>query len=275
MSGRLFVVATPIGNLGDLSPRAAEALRSADVVACEDTRRTATLLRHAGSTTKMLPTHEHNEAGRAQELVARAVAGEQIVLVTDAGLPSISDPGQRVVAAFWGAGLEVSVIPGPSAVESALVASGFIAEPYLFVGFFPRKDGDRSVLLDRADTSGGAVVGFESPKRVAALLAALAARNPARMVAICRELTKLHEEVMVGSAASLAERVTGDLRGEVTIVLDALPAAQRSEEDLRHAARLVASAGIGPGPGADLMVALGPWSRNAAYRAFLDARATA
>lgn len=222
----------------------------------------------------MLATHEHNEAGRAEELVARAEAGERIVLVTDAGLPSISDPGQRVVAAFRAAGLEVSVIPGPSAVESALVASGFVAEPYLFVGFFPRKDGDRSALLNRADASGGAVVGFESPKRVAALLAALASRIPARMVAICRELTKLHEEVMVGTAADLAERVTGDLRGEVTIVLDALPPAIGTNEDLRRAAALVASAGIGPGPGADLMVALGPWSRNAAYRAILDARAT-
>ena len=167
MSGGLLVVATPIGNLGDLSPRAAEALRAADLVACEDTRRTATLLRHAGSSAKMLATHEHNEAARAEELVARVQSGEQVVLVSDAGLPSISDPGQRVVAAFRAAGLDVSVIPGPSAVESALGASGFVAEPYLFVGFFPRKDGDRTALLDRADATGGAVVGFESPKRIA------------------------------------------------------------------------------------------------------------
>ena len=222
----------------------------------------------------MLATHEHNEAARAEELVARVQSGEQVVLVSDAGLPSISDPGQRVVAAFRAAGLDVSVIPGPSAVESALVASGFVAEPYLFVGFFPRKDGDRTALLDRADATGGAVVGFESPKRIAALLTALAARAPERLVAICRELTKLHEEVLVAPVADLAKRVTGDLRGEVTVVLDALPAAGRPEDDLRRAAGVVATAGIGPGPGADLIVALGPWSRNAAYQAILDARAT-
>lgn len=272
MSEPLLVVATPIGNLGDLSARAAEALCAADIVACEDTRRTATLLRHAGSTAKMLATHQHNEAGRAEALVARAQEGQRIVLVSDAGMPSISDPGQRVVAAFRAAGLDVSVVPGPSAVQAALVASGFPVEAYLFVGFFPRKASEREELLDRADASRATVVGFESPKRVGSLLAALAARAPERPVAVCRELTKLHEEVILGTSAELAVRLNGDLRGEVTVVLHPLPATEATVDGLAQAAAVAAGAGIGPGPAADLIAALGPWSRNEAYAAVLAAR---
>jgi len=269
--GAIVVVGTPIGNLGDLSPRAADALREADVVACEDTRRTAVLLRHAGADTPMLPTHEHNEAARAADLVARARAGAVVALVSDAGMPAISDPGARVVRAAVEAGVPVRIVPGPSAVEAALVASGLPAEPFAFVGFFPRRAAERRRRLAELGAWPGTVVGFESPNRLPALLADLAAVDPDRRVAVCRELTKVHEEVLRGNAGELAERLTGPVRGEVTVVVGPPPASTPAEGALEAGLALLLAAGLGPARAAEAAAAFGAAPRNAAYRAALRA----
>ena len=266
-----MVVGTPIGNLGDLSQRAAQALREADVVACEDTRRTAVLLRHAGADTPMLPTHEHNEAARAADLVARARAGAVIALVSDAGMPSISDPGARVVRAALDAGVAVRIVPGPSAVEAALVASGLPAEPFAFVGFFPRRATERRRRLEELNAWPGTVVGFESPNRLPALLADVAALDPDRQVAVCRELTKLHEEVLRGSAGELAGRLTEPVRGEVTVVLGPPSEAAPAEGALAAGLDLLLAAGLGPARAAEVAAAFGAAARNDAYRAALRA----
>ena len=272
MAGSLVVVATPIGNLADLSERAAEALRTADLVACEDTRRTSTLLRHVGSTVRMLATHEHNEAERAQEITRRIEEGETIALVSDAGMPSVSDPGRRVVLAVRAAGLDVVVVPGASAVETALVASGFPTDVFTFVGFFPRQRGQLGALLDRVEATGATVIGFESPNRIAALLTSLAARDPERQVAVCRELTKMHEEVVVGTAVELARRFAGMVKGEITLVLAPREATEPDAATLASAVAIARAAGLPTGAAADLIAAIGPWSRNDAYRALVAAR---
>lgn len=268
--GTLVVVATPIGNLDDMSPRAAAALRDADVIACEDTRRTATLLRHVGSSVPMVASHEHNEAARAQDLVARMQGGATVVVVSDAGMPVVSDPGARVVAAAIDAGIEVTVIPGPSAVETALVLSGFPAEPFAFVGFFPRKTAQRHELFATWAGFSGSIVGFESPHRVADLLTDLAAVDPDRPVAVCRELTKLYEEVLRGTASELAPRMREGVRGEVTIVIG--PGAMVAEAtDADQVVAVLLDAGLGPKSVADVAAKLGLASRNDAYRAALAA----
>lgn len=268
-----MVVATPIGTLEDLSPRAAQALRDADVVACEDTRRTAVLLRHAGSDAPMVPAHRHNEARRAADMVRRMQDGATVALVSDAGMPGVSDPGARVVAAARDAGLPVTVIPGPGAVETALVASGLATGTgYGFAGFAPRKAGEIAALLARLDAWDAPAVVFESPHRTAALLAAIARHDPARPVAVCRELTKVHEEVLSGTAGDLAARVSGSLKGEVAVVI-APPAAPAPPDDEALAAAItpMLAAGMSPARAADVVAALGAAPRNAAYRAALAA----
>jgi 16S rRNA (cytidine1402-2'-O)-methyltransferase len=273
MSGSLTVVATPVGNLDDLSPRAAAALRDADLVACEDTRRTATLLRHVGSAAPMVPTHEHNEASRATDLVARMQDGVGVVLVSDAGMPAVSDPGARVVAAAIAADVPVTVIPGAGAVEMALVASGLAnGTGYAFAGFAPRKAGELATFIQRLDAWGEPVVVFEGPARVGALMRALAQHDPDRPVAVCRELTKVHEEVMRGTAAELAARITGALKGEVAVVVAPPPEAPAPDEGaLAEALLPMIDAGMSPARAADVVAGLGAASRNAAYRAALAA----
>lgn len=270
-----MVVATPIGTLDDLSPRAAQALRHADVVACEDTRRTAVLLRHAGSRAPMVPAHQHNEARRAVDLAARMQGGATVVLVSDAGMPAVSDPGARVVAAAIDAGVPVTVIPGAGAVETALVASGLATGTgYAFAGFAPRKAGELRAFVERIDLWGEPVVVFESPRRVGALLAALAGHDPHRPVAICRELTKVHEEVIRGTAADLAGRLTTPLKGEVAVVVAPPQHAEGLDEDaLAGAIAPMIEAGMSPARAADVVAALGAAPRNAAYRAALAAAA--
>lgn len=270
-----MVVATPIGTLDDLSPRAAQALRDADVVACEDTRRTAVLLRHAGSAAPMVPAHQHNEARRSADLAVRMQGGATVVLVSDAGMPAVSDPGARVVAAAIDADVPVTVIPGAGAVETALVASGLATGTgYAFAGFAPRKAGELRAFVERIDAWGEPVVVFEGPRRVGALLAAIAAHDPHRQVAVCRELTKVHEEVIRGTAADLADRLTGPLKGEVAVVV--APPQQAAAPDEGSLARAIApmiEAGMSPARAADVVAALGAAPRNAAYRAALAAAA--
>lgn len=272
--GALVVVATPIGNLADLSPRAVEALREADVVACEDTRRTATLMRHAEASTPLIASHEHNELVRAEEIVQRVAAGQTVALVSDAGTPAISDPGYRAVRAVADAGLAVTVIPGPGAVEAALVASGLPTDSYLFLGFAPTASGARRRLLGRVVAAGETVVLFENPKRLPRLLAELAASDPGRPVAVAREMTKLHEEVVRGSAGDLAERFATPPPGEVTVVVGAAAEPEPAgSEALDPGMDLLLEAGVSPARAAEIAATLGAASRNAAYRAALTAAA--
>jgi 16S rRNA (cytidine1402-2'-O)-methyltransferase len=218
--GRLLVCATPIGNLEDVTLRVLRALGEADVIACEDTRRTRVLLdRHNIPATRLVSLHEHNERARAVELADRVRAGETVALVSDAGMPLVSDPGYALVQACIREDLPIEVLPGPSAVPSALVLSGLPPDRWLFVGFLPRKRGQRERLLaDAAET----LVAFESPRRLSATLDMLAHVDPQRPVAVCRELTKLHEEVSRGSAAELAKRYGERApKGEVVLVVGA------------------------------------------------------
>jgi 16S rRNA (cytidine1402-2'-O)-methyltransferase len=218
--GRLLVCATPIGNLEDVTLRVLRALGEADVIACEDTRRTRVLLdRHGIHGASLVSLHEHNERARAPQLTDRVRAGETVALVSDAGMPLISDPGYALVQACIREALPIEVLPGPSAVLSALILSGLPPDRWRFVGFLPRKRGQRERLLaDTAET----LVAFESPRRLSATLEMLAHVDPRRPVAVCRELTKLHEEVSRGPAAELAKRY-GERppKGEVVLVVGA------------------------------------------------------
>jgi 16S rRNA (cytidine1402-2'-O)-methyltransferase len=215
--GRLVVCATPIGNLEDVTLRVLGALRSADVVACEDTRHTKRLLDRHGISARLVSFHEHNERARAGDLAARIAQGEVVALVSDAGMPLISDPGYALVQACIREGLAVEVLPGASAVVTALVASGLPAERWRFVGFLPRKRGQRERLLAQTVET---LVAFESPRRLVATLEMLALIDAERPVAVCRELTKLHEEVRRGSAAELAAHYGEKApKGEVVLVV--------------------------------------------------------
>jgi 16S rRNA (cytidine1402-2'-O)-methyltransferase len=215
----LAVCATPIGNLEDVTLRLLRELREADLVLCEDTRQTRKLLERHGVTARLLSYHEHNEAERTAEVLPRLRAGEQIALVSDAGLPAVSDPGARLVAAALEAGVPVTVVPGPSAVETALVASGFGTDRFQFLGYFPRGTGERRALWTELARWPHAVVAFESPQRLAAVLASMREAMPERPAAVCRELTKVHEEIVRGTVAELAERFAEGTRGEITVVL--------------------------------------------------------
>jgi 16S rRNA (cytidine1402-2'-O)-methyltransferase len=218
--GRLLLCATPIGNLEDVTLRVLRALGEADMIACEDTRRTRVLLdRHGIAGARLTSLHEHNERARAKELVERVRAGETVALVSDAGMPLISDPGYVLVRECIEEGLPIQVLPGASAAPTALIASGLPVDRWCFVGFLPRKRGQRERLLaDAAET----LVAFESPRRLLATLEMLARLDPQRPVAVCRELTKLHEEVARGSAADLVERYRErSAKGEVVLVVGA------------------------------------------------------
>ena len=217
--GALVVCPTPIGNLSDVTLRLLEELRSADVVACEDTRRTRILLERHGISVPVLAVHEHNEAARAGELVERIRAGERVALATDAGMPAVSDPGARIVAAVAEADLPVTVLPGPSAVTAAVAASGLGGGGFAFAGFLPRPAAKAAAAVRRLDPTGLPIVAFESPRRLAATLAALAEAQPDRRAVVCRELSKLHEQVERGALADLAQTFSSPPKGEVTLVL--------------------------------------------------------
>ena len=264
----LSVCATPIGNLDDVTLRVLEELREADVVLAEDTRHTRGLLDRHGIRARLLSYHEHNEASRVAELLPRLEAGERIALVTDAGMPGVSDPGTRLVRAALEAGLPVTVLPGPSAVETALVASGFGGGPYAFVGFLPRKAGELEKLWRETAAWGIPVVAFESPQRLPASLRSLASFDAAREVAVCRELTKRFEEIARGSALEVADRFAEPAKGEITLVVGAGTA--EDDPDAAHAAvaELVA-AGTPRRVAADVVARLTDMSRNDLYRGSL------
>jgi 16S rRNA (cytidine1402-2'-O)-methyltransferase len=263
-AGRLVVCPTPIGNLEDVTLRVLSALRDADVVACEDTRRTRVLLERYGVKAKLVSYHEHNERARATQLVERMQKGDVVALVSDAGTPLVSDPGFVLVRACVGAGLAVEVLPGPSAALSALVASALPADTWRFVGYLPRKRGDLAGLLRVPET----VVAFESPQRVAASLAALSEFDPERPVAVCRELTKLHEEVVRGTAAELAARYAeAPPRGEVVLVLGGAPATEPELGPALDALRELVAAGAKPRPASRVVAGLTGVKANVLYRA--------
>lgn len=247
MPGSLVVVATPIGNLEDLSPRAAEALRAADLVLAEDTRHTGRLLARVGSTAPQLSLHEHNEDERTADVLARIAEGARVALVSDAGTPAVSDPGMRLVRACAAAGVRVEPVPGPSAMLAALVVAGMPTDRVAFEGFLPRRGGARRRRLDELAVEPRTLVLFVAPHRAAEDLADLAAAlGGSRAAVLCRELTKLHEEVLRGDLAGLAARAATGLRGELTLVVAGAPAPQvdASPSDA-HVARVAALVAAG------------------------------
>ena len=240
--GKLFMVGTPIGNLGDLSPRAVEAFRAADTVCCEDTRVTGKLLSAAGMSRPLIRCDENVIAGRAPSLVDRMLAGETLAFASDAGMPGVSDPGQVLVDAAREAGVPVEVVPGPVACVTALVASGIPCDHFFFEGFLPRKAGERVRRLQQLMAVPGALLFYESPHRVAATLESVASVFPTRVAALCRELTKLHEEVLRAPAPELASQVAARIeagepvRGECVVVVAPPSAEEQAEMAARTAA---------------------------------------
>jgi 16S rRNA (cytidine1402-2'-O)-methyltransferase len=265
----LAVCATPIGNLEDVTLRVLAELAAADVVLCEDTRHTRVLLERHGLKARLLSYHEHNEARRTAEILPRLEGGERVALVSDAGLPGVSDPGARLVRAALEAGVDVTVLPGPSAVETALVASGLVAEQYRFLGFLPRGEKRLAALWDELRDLRWPAVAFESPQRLPATLRSLAAADPEREIAVCRELTKRFEEVVRGDAEELAGRFAAPPKGEITLVLGpAAVAGERVGDEaiaLDAIAELVA-AGLPRRRAVDLVSSLAGLPRNRLYK---------
>jgi 16S rRNA (cytidine1402-2'-O)-methyltransferase len=262
----LTVCATPIGNLDDVTLRVLDELRNADVVLCEDTRHTRVLLeRHGITGRRLLSYHEHNEAKRTAEMLPRLVAEERVALVTDAGMPGLSDPGARLVAAALAEGVTVTVLPGASAIDTALVASGFVGERFQFVGFLPRGQAALRTLWDELASWAHPVVAFESPQRLPATLRSLAEAQPGREIAVCRELTKRFEEVVRGRADDIAARFAAAPKGEITLVLGAGGEEPDSAAAVEAVAELVA-AGLPRRRAADLVARLTGASRNELYR---------
>ncbi len=264
MSGRLVICPTPIGNLEDVTLRVLAALREADVVACEDTRRTRVLLDRYGVKAHLVSYHEHNERERARELVKRMLDGAVVALVSDAGTPLVSDPGFVLVRESVAAGLAVEVLPGPSAVLSALVASGLPADHWRFAGFLPRKRTELEGEFTHPET----LVAFESPRRLAGTLKALAELDPERRVAVCRELTKVHEEVVRGTASELAERYAGEApKGEIVLVVGGDRGEAADSGPALDAVRRLVDAGAKPRAAASVVSELTGVPANTLYKA--------
>ena len=267
----LAVCASPIGNLEDVTLRVLRELREADVVLCEDTRRTQILLRRHGIRARLVSYHEHNEAARTAEMLPRLAAGERVALVSDAGLPAISDPGARLVRAALEEGVAVTVLPGPSAVETALVASGLVGDRYQFLGYLPRRGRELAALWEALAGWSYPAVAFESPQRIHQSLALLGQALPERPVAVCRELTKRFEEVIRGTAAEVAARFSDPPKGEITLVIG--PAGARDDaEDVDAALAAVGElvqAGTPRRVAADVVSRLSGVARNRLYRGSL------
>ena len=267
MPGELVVCPTPIGNLDDISLRVRDALVAADWIACEDTRRTGGLLDKLGirPAPPLVSNHEGNEAARAIELAQRIERGDRVALVSDAGMPAISDPGYRLIRRCLERNLDVTVLPGPSVIPVALVASGLPTDRWRFEGFLPKRSGEMERVLRSAET----VVAFESPRRIGDSLAALAAIAPDRPAAVCREMTKMHEEVSRGSLAELARRFRGDVKGEIVLVIG--PAADEDHDrDVGFAVdalRHLVQSGARPRAAASVVAALTGTRANDLYRA--------
>jgi 16S rRNA (cytidine1402-2'-O)-methyltransferase len=264
----LAICATPIGNLDDITLRVLDELREAEVVLCEDTRRTRILLQRHGIRARLLSYHRHNEASRTDDVLKRLRRGERLALVSDAGLPGVNDPGGRLVAAASAAGVEVTVLPGASAVETAAVVSGLGVARYQFVGYLPRRAAELRVLASDLRGWPGAVVAFESPRRLPASLRVLAEELPGRRAAVCRELTKRFEEVVRAPIDELAERFREPPKGEITLLVGA-PAqgGEATESDVAVDAVLeLVESGASRRTAADVVAGLTGLPRNELYR---------
>ena len=267
MPGRLTVCPTPIGNLGDLSSRAREAIEGADLVACEDTRRAGRLYERLEiATPRLVSYHDQNEEQRAGQIAREIERGARVTLISDAGTPGISDPGYRLIRACIDRDLEIEVLPGPSAILTALVASGLPTDKWRFEGFLPRRSGELERVLRSAET----VVAFESPRRLADSLTALGALAPDRPAAVCRELTKLHEEVARGTLGELARRFRGEVKGEIVVVIGAATTRGSRDPDLTlavDALRRLVQSGARPRAAASVVATLTGARANELYRA--------
>lgn len=271
--GHLSVCATPIGNLGDVSDRLGQVLREADVVYAEDTRRTSKLLSHVGAKPRLRSLFTGNERERTAELLSDVSDGMRVVLVSDAGMPTVSDPGAAAVREVRQAGFSITVIPGPSAVTTAVTASGFEADRFVFEGFLPRKGKTRKDRIAGVSAEERTVVFFASPHRLGADLRDLLSElGGDRQVAVARELTKLHEEVWVGSLDDAVDRWSGDVKGEVTVVIEgSLPVVASEQEAVRQAMELVA-AGMSRSEAARQTASSSSVSRRVVYEALLEAQ---
>jgi 16S rRNA (cytidine1402-2'-O)-methyltransferase len=273
VSGILYLVGTPIGNLGDMTDRARETLGTVAVVAAEDTRRTGRLLAHFGIEARMVSLFQGNEDRRTQELLKELRADHDVAVVSDAGMPGLSDPGYRLVRASVDEGIEVRVVPGPSAVLSALVVSGLPTDRFVFEGFLPRRAGERRMRLRGLANDRRTVVLFESPHRVGTLLREILVELGNRQVAIARELTKLHEEVIRGRTSEVLARLTDlELKGELVVVLEG---SHRPEvldrEELVEEARALVQAGMRKRDAASKVARQRGASANAIYESLLEA----
>ena len=262
----LAICATPIGNLEDVTLRVLRVLDEVDFILCEDTRHTAGLLKRHGIQARLISYHEHNEAKRVAELLPRLRAGESFALVSDAGLPGISDPGARLIGAALEAQVPVTVVPGPSSVETALVASGLVGERYQFVGYLPRGEKALAALWEELSTWPWPVVAFESPQRLPKTLRSLTAALPSRPVAVCRELTKRFEEIVRGTAVEVAERFAEPPKGEIVLVLGTGEGRPAGDPIAVDAVTELVAAGVSRRRAADLVARLTGASRNALYR---------
>jgi 16S rRNA (cytidine1402-2'-O)-methyltransferase len=271
VSGHLYVVGTPIGNLGDLSDRARETLAAVDLVAAEDTRRTGKLLAHAGIRARMISLFEGNERQRIDELLERLSEGATVALVSDAGMPAVSDPGFRLLRAAVDAGIGISVVPGPSAVTAALVVSGLPTDRWVFEGFLPRRPSERRSRLRALAHDPRTVVLFESPLRVVTLLRDVLVELGDRRAAVARELTKIHEEVLRGRVSDvLAMLLDSEPRGEIVVVLEGAETPEAAlSEMVDEAGRLVRD-GMRKREAAAAVARVRGGSANEIYRALVD-----
>ncbi|MFV1961377.1 MAG: 16S rRNA (cytidine(1402)-2'-O)-methyltransferase [Acidimicrobiia bacterium] len=269
--GRLYVCATPIGNLGDISERLRETLLTADVIYAEDTRRTSKLLQHIGAKTTTRSLFAGNEKARSRKLVDDVRAGKKVVLVSDAGLPTVSDPGAEAVRIVQDEGLSLTVIPGPSAVTTAITLSGFGGDRFSFEGFLPKKGKERSRRLSQLGFEDRPVVIFASPHRLADdLRDLLDAVGVDRRVAVTREMTKLHEEIWVGTLGEAVERWTGEVKGELTLVLEGGSLTPMSAEAAIAEARSLIATGASPSEAARSVAQDSGVSRRVIYQALID-----
>jgi 16S rRNA (cytidine1402-2'-O)-methyltransferase len=274
-AGTLYLVGTPIGNLGDISERARVTLDAVDVVAAEDTRRTRGLLAALGLRARLVSFHEGNERERTERLLEELRAGRDVAVVSDAGMPGLSDPGFRLVRVCAEAGIDVRVVPGPSAVVSALVVSGLPTDRFVFEGFLPRRAGERRARLDALAPEPRTVVFFESPRRLAAMLEEAAAALGDRRVAVARELTKLHEEVIRGRVSEVLARLEDrEVRGEVVVVVEGAPARDQAAgpapEELAAETEGLVAGGMRAREAARAVARRHGASANAVYRALVE-----
>ncbi|HKY40052.1 MAG TPA: 16S rRNA (cytidine(1402)-2'-O)-methyltransferase [Polyangiaceae bacterium] len=273
--GTLHLVATPIGNLADITERAVSVLRGVSHIAAEDTRRTRGLLAHLGITGKQLHALDANASPQAVERVVGLLReGQDVAYVTDAGTPGVSDPGRALVQAAQGAGTRITALPGPSALTAAVALSGLVGGPFVFLGFLPRQGSGRKALLSRIGQETLPVVLFEAPHRMQQSLVDLAALGPERQVVVCRELTKLHEEVIRGSLRELADRQREWL-GEAVIVLGETapqPALGSSDQELREQARMLVTSGASVRAVADHLAAISGRARREVYALVLEVK---